>query len=57
MRYSRGDPAPQPGCHVDWQIDGRYGLLPPGSDVHLAYTDLTTGAEALIAEGWVSLGG
>jgi hypothetical protein len=57
MRNFRGDPDPQPGWRVDWQIEDRYDLLPPGSDVHLAYTDLTTGAEAFVAEGWVSLGG
>jgi hypothetical protein len=56
MRAFRRDPRPQPGWTVDWQIEDRYGRLPPGADVHLAYTDLTAGAEAWTAEGWVSLG-
>jgi hypothetical protein len=56
MRGFRRDPDPRPGWTVDWQIEDRYSLLPPGADVHLAYTDLTTGAEGWTAEGWVSLG-
>jgi hypothetical protein len=55
MRAFRRDPHPQPGWTVDWQIEDRYGRLSPGADIHLAYTDLTTGAEAWTAEGWVSL--
>ncbi len=56
MRNFRSDPAPQPGWSADWKIDDRYKFLPPGSDVHLRYTDLTTGAQASAAETWVSVG-
>ncbi len=56
MRSFRHDPGPAPGWSVDWAIDDRHGLLPPGRDVHLRYTDLTEGAEASTAEGWVVAG-
>jgi len=57
MRGFQGDPSPQPGWSVDWKIEDRYQYLPPGAEVHLRYTDLTTGAQALTAEAWVSVGG
>ena len=57
MRDFRGDRNPQPGWSVDWKIDDRYQLLPPGSDVHLRYTDLTMDAQAFTAEAWVSVSG
>lgn len=57
MRNFQGDRQAQPGWSVDWKIEDRYGYLPPGSDVHLRYTDLTKQAEAYIAEAWVSIGG
>ncbi len=57
MRSFYRDPSPEPGWHIDWKIEDRYGLLPDGADIHLRYTDLTTGAEAYTAEGWVSVGG
>ena len=56
LRKMQRDPAPQPGWQVDWRIDDHYQLLPPGADVHLRHTDLTHGAEALLAEGWVNGG-
>src|SRR5262249_13743246 len=56
MRDSRLDPAPAPGWSVDWKIEDRFGLLPAGAEVPLRYTDLTTGAQAGLCEGWISLG-
>jgi Zn ribbon nucleic-acid-binding protein len=57
MRNFQGDTDPQPGWSVDWTITDEYGLLSEGSaDVHLRYTDLTAGAHAYIAEGWVNAG-
>ena len=56
MRNFRSDAKPAEAWHVDWTIEDRYGLLPPGSDVHLRHTDLTRGAEVAIAEGWIVAG-
>ena len=57
MRNFRADPAAQPGWSVTWDIEDYYGVLPPGTaDVHLRYTDLTVGAEAALAEAWISPG-
>jgi len=55
MRNVRHDPAPSPGWAVDWQIDDRRGYLEEGRNIHLRYTDLTADAEALTAEGWISV--
>lgn len=57
MRNFRWDRHPQPGWSVDWRVEDRYGLLPPGREVRLRYTGLTPGAQAAIAEGWISYGG
>ena len=57
MRNFYGDAEPKSGWSVDWKIEDRYHLLPPGSDIHLRYTDLTYNAEAFTCEAWVSLGG
>ncbi len=57
MRDYQIDPSPAPGWQVDWQIEDRYGYLPAGADVHLRCTDLTAGAQAVVAEAWVSIGG
>lgn len=57
MRDYQIDPSPAPGWQVDWQIEDRYGYLPAGADVHLRCADLTTDAQAIIAEAWVSPGG
>ncbi len=54
MRHFRTDPHAEPGWSADWEIEDRYGYLPDNADVHLRYTDLTQGAEASIAEGWVA---
>jgi hypothetical protein len=56
MRNFRTDPDPEPGWRVDWEIEDRYGILPQGAKVRLRYTDLTTGAQASTAEGWVTAG-
>lgn len=56
MRNFRRDPSPKPGWYVDWTIDDRFHYLPPGKKIHLRYTDLTVGAEAIVAEGWVNAG-
>jgi len=57
MRNFYEDAMPQPGWSVDWKIEDRYQFLPPDSDIHLRYTDLTYHAKASICEAWVSLGG
>lgn len=57
MRHFRWDNHPQPGWSVDWRVEDRYELLPPGRKVHLRYTGLTPGAQVAIAEGWISYGG
>lgn len=57
MRNFVGDPNPEPGWSVDWKIEDKYRYLPPNSDVHLRYTDLTFGAGAYVAEAWVALRG
>lgn len=56
MRNFAGDPAPEPGWSVDWKIEDRGKVLPDKSDVHLRYTDLTAGAQALTCEGWINPG-
>ena len=52
MRDFRMDPHPSPGWSVDWKVEDKYGYLPAGSDVHLRYTDLTTGGRAYTLESW-----
>jgi len=56
MRGFRTDPSPQPGWSADWSIEDRYDYLPADAEVHLRYTDLTTGVEAGLAEAWVMTG-
>ena len=53
MRNFQQDAAAKPGWSADWKIDDRHNLLPKGTDVPLRCTDLTTGAQAWTAEGWV----
>ena len=57
MRNFSADAEPKPGWSVDWQIEDRYHLRPPGADIHLRYTDLTSDAKAFTCESWISLGG
>ncbi|MGD9497667.1 MAG: heparinase II/III family protein, partial [Armatimonadota bacterium] len=56
MRDFQVDPAAEPGWSATWDIEDRYGLLAPDAQVHLRYTDLTSGAQAGIAEAWVVAG-
>ncbi len=56
MRNFRNDPAPPSVWSVDWAIEDRYKYLPPDRKIHFRYTDLTSGAEAMLAEAWVSVG-
>ncbi len=56
MRRFLGDAAPQPGWSVDWRVEDRFQYLQPGVDLHLRYTDLTTGAQACTCEGWIHVG-
>jgi hypothetical protein len=57
MRDFRTDAQPQPGWCAEWQIEDRFGYLNPGECVRLKAVDLTSEAEASVAEAWVSLGG
>lgn len=56
LRSVKRDPSPAPGWSVEWRIEDRYGLREPGADVRLRYTDLTSGAQALLGEAWVVAG-
>lgn len=56
MRSFRHDPQPATGWSVDWTIEDHFQYLSPGRQVHLRYTDLTSSAEAILAEGWVNAG-
>jgi hypothetical protein len=56
-RTFAADTAPAPGWSADWKIEDRLHLLAAGSDLHLRCTDLTTGAQALTGEAWISIGG
>jgi len=51
-RNFRVDRRPEPGWSADWKAEDRLGYLAPGADVHLAYTDLTSAAEAWLCESW-----
>lgn len=55
-REFRFDPSPPPVWGVNWRIEDRYELLPPGKGVHFRYLDLTTAAEAWLCEAWVATG-
>jgi hypothetical protein len=57
MRNFHADGKPASAWQVDWAIEDRYHLLPSGSDVHLRYTDLTEGTEAVTAEAWIVASG
>ncbi len=56
MRGFRLDPSPAPGWSVDWKVEDRNKYAKPNADIHLRCTDLTTGAQAITSEKWVSLG-
>ncbi|MEI8315637.1 MAG: heparinase II/III family protein [Verrucomicrobiota bacterium] len=50
------DPHAPVGWNATWTIEDHYRLLPAGSAVHLRHTELTRGAEAYVAEGWINAG-
>ncbi|MBI4893325.1 MAG: heparinase II/III family protein [Acidobacteria bacterium] len=52
MRAFQTDGRPEPVWGVDWKIEDRNRYLTLGREVHLRYTDLTRGAEAMLAESW-----
>lgn len=52
MRGFQSDRGAAPGWGVDWKIEDRFGYLAPGREIRLRYTDLTRGAEAMVAESW-----
>jgi hypothetical protein len=54
MRNFQTDTDARPGWSADWKIEDRYGYLSRKADVHLRYIDLTSHAEASMAEGWVA---
>ena len=56
MRSFRSDAAPSEGWVADWSLDDRTGLAPPGSAVHLRYTDVSRGVEVGICESWACYG-
>jgi hypothetical protein len=56
MRSFRADTSPSQGWVADWSVDDRAGLAPPGSDLHLRYTDVSRGVEAGICESWACYG-
>jgi hypothetical protein len=56
LRNILRDPSPVLGWSVEWRIEDRYGLREAGADVRLRYTDLTSGAQALLGESWVVAG-
>jgi hypothetical protein len=57
MRNFQTDPSPATGWSVDWKIEDRHRYLPPGSERHLRFTDLTEGAQAFLAEAWIAPAG
>lgn len=56
MRNLQADVSPAYGWSVDWTVEDRHKALAHPVDVHLKYTDLTTGAQCLIGESWVAMG-
>ena len=56
MRNFRRDSKPVESWSVDWNVEDHLKYLPPSSEVHLRYTDLTHGAEVELAEAWVVVG-
>ena len=56
MRAFRRDSNPRSGWSADWKVEDHYRYLKAGADVHLRYTDLTPGAQAMTCEGWVLAG-
>jgi oligo-alginate lyase len=57
MRNMQSDKSPQTGWQVDWKVEDKHHYLPREKQVRVRYTDFTSGAEAMLGEGWVSVGG
>ena len=57
MKNFRRDPQPEPGWSADWKFSDYHGYIPEGKDLHVRYTDLTTRAEACVADCWVDSSG
>jgi oligo-alginate lyase len=53
MAGFESDPHPDIGWGADWTIEDHLKLLGHPADIHLRFTDLTSGAEALTAKSWV----
>ena len=47
---------PEPGWSVDFAIEDYYNYLEPGADIHVKYTDFTTGADMYTMEAWTEIG-
>jgi hypothetical protein len=56
MRAFQSDVAPIEGWTADGTLDDLGELAPPGSELHLRYTDLSRGVEAGICESWACYG-
>ncbi|MCU0872051.1 MAG: heparinase II/III-family protein [Pirellulaceae bacterium] len=56
MRSWQKDAQPPPVWSVDWKVEDHLQYLPAGQDLHVRYTDVTSGCEVLTAEGWVAVG-
>ncbi|HQO35695.1 MAG TPA: heparinase II/III family protein, partial [bacterium] len=56
IRNTQTDSAPKSPWIVDWSIKDFYKYLPEDRQIHLRYTDLTSNAEASLAECFVDVG-
>ena len=56
LRNFRTDKSPPSGWSADWKIEDRYKSSLAGDDIHLRLTDLTEGANASVAEAWITPG-
>ena len=56
MRNVRMDPLTEPGWQATWTVEDRYKLLPEDRQIHVRYTDWTTGASAGLLDAWVVAG-
>ncbi|GMU91327.1 MAG: hypothetical protein AMXMBFR4_03850 [Candidatus Hydrogenedentota bacterium] len=53
LRAFRSDEAPQSPWGVTWTLDDRYDYLPDDKQIHLAFTNLTHNARAILCDAWV----
>lgn len=56
MSRFRSDRHPAPAWQAVWEIEDSYHYRTGKPPLYLAYTDLTRGAEAAVADTWISLG-